>query len=46
MVTRWNRRRTRSPVRSKVTEAVITTALISLVIVVFGALLATVLANP
>lgn len=38
-MSRWDGYRARRPVRSRVTEAVITTALVSLVVITFGALL-------
>lgn len=44
--TRWDRWRIRRPRRSTVVEAVITTALVSLVVVAFAAALLAVVTNP
>ncbi|MEU3736053.1 hypothetical protein AB0E78_03090 [Streptomyces sp. NPDC032198] len=45
MVNRWDRYRARRPNRSRLAETVITTALVSLVVVAFGAALIAVVNN-
>ncbi|MGW5736694.1 MULTISPECIES: hypothetical protein [Streptomyces] len=46
MVTRWDRYRARRPNHSRLAETAITTVLVSLVVVAFGAALYAVVNNP